>query len=556
MTRAPRSVGAAMTLLAVTLDALACSSQGAQTPASATPHAVQEPAAAAGPEDAAPVDAGLAAVAASTAADAGRDDDDPPLPGEAGWETRTYREEIWDAGGVLAQLTWVLHEGANKARLKVSSRTREPGKYYRAGTWMNVPRDVEWAWPPPVTTTFLGERAGPASFRFVAQGELPGDYLAPTLRLDCRTKPEALRPAGVGFAAKMYLPPGQDLVERVIDGVQDHSKHHNYRDFWVPASIASVTSSVCERKWEVPSVGSSPRSSPSWPLVFAAATTTSPGVERIRAEGTLRWISLHPGETRTDRGSADGGARAPGADAVNDAALLDASVGAANDLDESPRTYRDIVMDEDTGFRRLTWVVRGGDKPQLRVLRQKPVPGVRNPLWWSTNLPVEDDYSWAPPITTTTFTGTRVEKGSFRFVADGHAPGPDLGGVLQLSCRTSQVAVRPTNAVAIATLLAIRADDPNHVRTMPDPVLWRWEPSNVDIETACVCERSWLSRPEVDASAPAYPWYAYPGNVRQVPPQPDRPLVFVAPTRHASGVGWLDRGDGQGGTLRWIPLGT
>jgi hypothetical protein len=132
--------------------------------------------------------------------------------------------------------------------------------------------------------------------------------------------------------------------------------------------------------------------------------------------------------------------------------------------------------------------------------------------------------------------------------AKDRAPGPDLGGVLQLSCHTSPATVRPTGAVAVATLLAIPAEDPNDMRTKPEPTLWRWEPPSADVVTACVCERSWLSRPEVDASAPPPLW----GIVRQVPVQADRPLVFVAPTHGASCVGWLDRGDGQGGTLRWI----
>jgi hypothetical protein len=546
VTRAPTIGGAVTTLAAVGLHALACSSQGAHTPAGATPLATQGPPPDARPEETGPPDAVVAVVDAQTAASVAPDFDDPLLPDEAGWETRAYREEIWDGTGVLARLTWVLHQGPDRARLRVSTRTREPRKQYRAGMWMNVPRDVEWAWPPPVITAFLGEKAGASSLRFVAQGEVPRDYLASTLQLDCRTKPELVRPAGAGFASKMFLPPGQDLVERVIDGVFDHSKHHSYRELWVPASIAAVSSSVCERKWKVPKEDSAPRSSPDWPLVFAASTTATPGIERIRAEGTLRWISP-PRGTRTE-GSADGGPRGTVSEAASDAARSGASVDLASDLDEGVRTYRDVVMDEDTGFRRLTWIMRGGDEPELRVLRQKPLPGARNPLWWSNNLPVEDDYTWAPPFTTTRFTGTRLEKGSFRFVAKDRAPGPDLGSVLQLSCRTNPVTVRPTGAVAVATLLAIPAEDPNDMRTKPDPVLWRWEPPSADVVTACVCERSWLSRPEVDASAPPALW----GVVRQVPLQADRPLVFVAPTHGASGVGWLDRGDGQGGTLRWI----
>jgi len=461
--------------------------------------------------------------------DAGEGDE--PLPGELGWNVRTFREEawesVWEKGQLHAELTWTLHQGEDRARLTVQVRANRPGEelseLHDLKLLDNVPYDIQWSWPSPVTTTFVGERVGPMSFRFVMQARGPDPFLASTLRLDCQTKGVPVRPQGAEPAVRsFYL--SRHEPEEMGSGYD--------RVRWVPDSVVTVSASVCVRTWEV-SPDQGPARRP--PLVFAAATPKSPGVEQLRKLDALRWIS--------PRATARADGTEPRLESPDPLSGVDASEGAPTDLAPGERTYRELVFDPrpraEPIFHRVTWTLHGGQAQSLLVRREKPVPRGDKPFW--SLRPEQEEYAWVPEAATR-YVARRRQDGDFELTEQGSTSTPNA---LRLACRTKRLVVRPAGVDAVAHLLDVPvAFEPGH--RPPTPACrWSWEPPEGEVVTAYVCARTWLgaSPPGADASAP------------HAPPPAERALVFVAPTSAASGVEWTDRGDGVDGALRWMARG-
>ncbi len=451
--------------------------------------------------------------------------EDESLPDEFGWDVRTYREDVEQNGGFHAELTWTLHQGGGRARLTVQVRGNPPGQDFRFLSWLNddwldnVLYDVEWSWPSPVTTTFLGEQMGPRAFRFITEASGESPFFAPTVRLDCETKGVAVHPRGAAQAVRYFYLPGPPRK----------AGFKRARVRWVPASTDFVSASVCTGTWGGPPDKAPVSGTPWRPLVFVVPTATSSGVEGLWPD-ELRWIS-----PRTK----------PAADAPvpRSAGPVDPSGAAPTELDPGERTYRELVFKGHRGdsaaFRRVTFTLHGGPRPTLLVRREKPVPRGEKPFW--TFHPEEEEYSWVPEAMTR-YVATRRQDGDIELTAQGSTSAPS---VLRLSCRAEEVAVRPAGAEAVAHFI----DMPVSFEAGPASPLpaahWSWEPPDVEVATAFVCVRTgpaWAASPG-DASAP------------QAPPSTERPLVFVAQTSRASGVEWTDRGDGVGGALRWTARG-